>query len=821
MDYERIGAEDARKLEASEMAKRLVTDLDKGLTGQEASDREKFYGKNTIESKSTPAWLEFLSFFWGPIPWTIEAAAILSALVRHWSDLIIISLLLVFNAVIGFLQRSKAEKAVDALREKLALKALALRDGKWQQVRSADLVPGDMVRIQAGNILPADVKLVDGDFLSVDQSSLTGESMLVMKENGDICYSGVVAKKGSMKGLVYATGRDTYFGKTAELVSEASAKSHFNRAILSIGKALIFISVALAVVLVAVMLIKGSSFLTLLQFALILVVASIPAALPAVLTVIMSRGAVTLAKAKAVVTHLESIEEMAGMDVLCSDKTGTLTRNQLSLSDPYLVEAKDEEELMLAAAVASEDATEDPIDKLMVGAVKDKKSLADLRRNTEHFQPFDPVNKRSEALVDTPEGKELFVKGAPQVIADLMEGKDEEVKRVKDEITELASGGLRTLGVARKQEGSWHFLGLVTITDPLRADARKTIESARNMGVGVKMITGDNVAIARKVGKELGLSKEVFAAGDAFKDVKATDSDTVSADLSGKIARADIFAEVFPEHKYTIVKALQAQGHIVGMTGDGVNDAPALKQADTGIAVKGATDAAQAAAGVVLTSEGIGVVIQTIEEARRIFEKMNSYAIYRITESIRIMFFVVFAMVAFGFYPITAVMIILLALLNDVPIMTLASDNVRVSASPVRWNTKKIIRMAWFIGIFGVFETSGLLLLGRNQFHLDQASLQTLIFLKLAVAGHMTLFVTRTKGRFWKRPYPSAPLLWSAIGTKLVVTLIAGFGFGLVKPLDWWYVGATWAYCFFWMFPLDGIKCWLYRRFEREANPKS
>ncbi|MCG8475638.1 MAG: HAD-IC family P-type ATPase, partial [Cytophagales bacterium] len=357
-----------------------------------------------------------------------------------------------------------------------------------------------------------------------------------------------------------------------------------------------------------------------------------------------------------------------------------------------------------------------------------------------------------------------------------------------------------------EENGKRHFLGLLAFSDTLRADAVQTIREAESMGVQVKMITGDHHAIAREVCRELELGENVLSSSETFKDFEWEEGKRVPEEISKKIVDAGAIAEVFPEHKFAIVKSLQEHGHIVGMTGDGVNDSPALKQADSGIAVKGATDAARTAAGVVLLSEGISVIITAIREARAIFEKMNGYALYRITESIRIMCFVVFAMIAFNFYPITAVMIILLALLNDIPIMMLATDRVEISRRPVRWNTRRIVKLALAMGVFGVGASIALVLIGRDVFGLGKGQLQTLIFLKLAVAGHMTLFVTRTKKRFWQKPYPSPALLWSAIVTKLAVTLLAGLGFGLVTPIEWKYIAIIWGYCFFWMFPLDQLK---------------
>jgi len=677
-------------------------------------------------------------------------------------------------------------------------------------------VPGDIVRLRLGDIIPADVRLIEGDYLSVDQSALTGESLPVDKKIGDLAYSSSVAKQGEMVALVTATGANTYFGKTAKLVSSAKAVSHFQKAVLTIGDYLIYMSLWLAAILVVTMVIRGSGVLTLFQFVLILVVAAIPVAMPAVLSVTMAVGAVVLARMKAILTRLEAIEEMAGMDILCSDKTGTLTQNKLTLGAPAMFGANDPQELILAGALASKAENRDAIDLAVINGLEEPSALAAFHQVK--FTPFDPICKRTEADVQDAHGKQFKVaKGAPQVILDLCRLPEDFANSVNTKVNEFAGKGFRTLGVARSDgTKGWQFLGLLPLFDPPREDSAQTIREAKAHGIQVKIVTGDNVAIAKQIAGELGLGTNIHTAGEFFKDT--IEDDMLLPKTASAVEAAEGFAQVFPEHKFQIVKALQSKGHIVGMTGDGVNDAPALKQADTGIAVSGATDAARAAAAVVLTAPGLSTIIRAVETARTIFERMNSYAIYRITETIRIMVFVVLAMMAYNFYPITAIMIILLAFANDVPILAIAYDNTWLDPKPVRWDMRRVLLVSTVLGLIGVFETFVLLVFAKSWLMLDEAQVQTLIFLKLAVAGHLTLFVARTRRPFLTKPYPSPILLWSAIGTKVLVTLFVAYGFGLVAPISWTIIGLVWAYCLVWVFIEDWAKLNVYRHLDFAAK---
>jgi len=795
--------DDLKTLPLAEVEKKLDSSPG-GLTQAEAQKRLAQYGPNEIEEKKTNPFLKFLSYFWGPIPWMIEIAVVLSGVVQHWPDFFIILLLLVANGVVGFWEEREAGNAIAALKAKLATKARVLRDGKWINPAARELVPGDVIRLRLGDIVPADARLLDGDPVEVDQSALTGESLPATRKSGEAVFSGSIVRQGEIGALVYATGADTYFGKTAELVQTAHTVSHFQRAVLKIGDYLIVLAVALVGVIMAVAIFRGDPVLTTLQFALVLTVAAIPVAMPTVLSVTMAVGARLLAKKQAIVSKLVAIEELAGVDILCADKTGTLTQSKLTLGDPFCVNAIAADQMILAAALASRADNNDTIDLAVLGGLKDDQALKSYQVG--HFQPFDAVKKRTEAAVKGPDGKEFKVsKGAPQVIMALSSNAAEVKSAVDKAVDDFAARGFRSLGVARAgTDGKWQFLGVLPLFDPPRDDAKTTIATAGQMGVKIKMVTGDALAIARETAKKLGMGENILDAV-SLGDVKRQES----AEVAASIETADGFAQVFPEHKFHIVDVLQKRGHIVGMTGDGVNDAPALKKADCGIAVSGATDAARAAAAIVLLTPGLSVIIDAIKESRRIFRRMNSYAIYRIAETLRVLLFMTLAILIFNFYPLTAVMIVMLALLNDGAILSIAYDNVHYKNQPEAWNMRLVLGIATVLGLVGPLAAFGLFYLGDRVFHLDRNHLQPMMYLMLSVAGHLTIFMTRTRGPFWSiRP---ARILWIAVlGTQILATLIAVYGF-LMTPLGWGWALFVWGYALVWFLISDRVKLLAYR----------
>ena len=798
--------DDLKTLPVPEVEKKLGSSP-KGLSQAEAQKRLAQYGPNEIKEKKDNPFLKFLTYFWGPIPWMIEGAVILSGVVRHWLDFFIILFLLFSNALVAFWEEHQAGNEIAALRAKLATKARVLRDGKWATPKVSELVPGDVIRLRLGDIVPADARLLAGDPVQVDQSALTGESLPATRKPGEAVFSGSIIKRGEIDALVYATGTKTYFGKTAELVQDAHTVSHFQRAVLKIGDYLIILAVALVAVIVAIALFRHDPILSTLEFALVLLVAAIPVAMPTVLSVTMAVGARLLAKKQAIVTKLSAIEELAGVDVLCSDKTGTLTQNKLTLGDPFCVSGIPADQIILWAALASRAEDKDTIDLAVIGGVKDDKALKAFQ--VLHFQPFDPVHKRTEATVKASDGRQFYVaKGAPQVILGMATNAGEVKSAVEKAVNEFAGRGFRSLGVARAdQENKWQFVGLLPMFDPPREQAKATIASARQMGVEVKMVTGDQLAIAQETARQLGMGTNILDA-TVLRDSK----NEQSAQSVKSIEKADGFAQVFPEDKYNIVDVLQKHGHIVGMTGDGVNDAPALKKADCGIAVSGATDAARAAASIVLLASGLSVIIDAIKESRRIFQRMNSYSIYRIAETLRVLFFMTLAILVFNFYPVTAVMIVMIAVLNDGAILSIAYDNVHYKDKPEAWNMRLVLGISTVLGVIGVVAAFGLFYLAERVFHIDHAHVQTLMYLKLSVAGHLTIFLTRTRGPFWSiRP---ARILWIAVlGTQIVATLIAVYGL-FMTPLGWRWAGFVWVYALAWFLVNARVKLLAYKIFD-------
>jgi H+-transporting ATPase len=859
-DYVRMTIEDA--------INELGTDRMRGLTQEEAARRLSEYGYNEIPEKEESAFRRMVRRFWGPIPGMIETAAILSAAVRRWDDFGIIMVLLVTNAFIDFWQESKALSALKVLKEKLAKKALVMRDGAFRSIDSRELVPGDIIKVKIGDVVPADVKLAGGDYIQADQSALTGESLPVNKKKGEIAYSNSVVKQGEMQAVVVNTALNTFFGKTVALVARAEReeKSHFQKAVVAIGNYLILITIFLAALILTTAMFRQENMIEILRFTLVLTVAAIPVALPAVLSVTMAVGAMNLAKKQAIVSRLVAVEELAGVDVLCSDKTGTLTQNRMTVADPVAISPYTVNEVMVFAALCSREENNDPIEMPIFEYCREKGLADEVKKYHQvQFTPFDPVGKRTEATVKSG-GKTLFVtKGAPQVVLDLCIGQ-EEGEGIEDKVEALAEKGYRTLGVGIKHPVDDHisFAGLIPLFDPPREDSKETIDVAKGLGLDVKMVTGDNVAIARHIGEILGIGGGILNAGDlkgagtqefvllgeiiakalyrrlspetSERDIQKFSKEILrelektfetvemppghvekhESEIIEMIEGAVGFAQVFPEDKYLIVDKLQKGGHIVGMTGDGVNDAPALKKADAGIAVSGATDAARAAADVVLLAPGLSVIVDAIEGARVTFERMKSYSIYRIAETIRVILFMTASIIIFNFYPVTAIMIIILAFLNDLPILAIAYDRTKVNENPVRWNMREVLVVSTVLGVAGVIASFGIYYIAERYMHLTAQVVQSFIFLKLAVAGHLTIFVTRTENHFWQKPYPSPLLFWAALLTKIAATLFAVYGW-FVAPVGWEYALLVWGYALAWFVINDFVKIWTYKILRTEG----
>ena len=852
---------------AAETLSQLQADAERGLSEAEARARLAQYGYNEIEEREEPLWHRIFRRFWGPIPWMIEVAALLSAIVQKWEDFAIITFMLLVNASLDFFQEHRALNALKALKQRLAMEAIVLRDGKFATLAARELVPGDIVKLKIGDIIPADVQLLKGDYLLVDQSALTGESLPVSKKLNEVAYANTIVKQGEMLAVVVNTGMRTNFSSVASLVARAQLeeRSHFQKMVIQIGNFLILLTLVLVMLIVLVSLFRHEPFLEIARFALVLTVAAIPVALPAVLSLTMAVGAMNLARKQAIVSRLTAIEELAGVDIFCSDKTGTLTRNEMRVAEPVVLPGHREEELFLVAALASRVENNDPIELPLFHYIDEhfpQLPLADYRQLD--FTPFDPIRKRTEAHVAHGDERFQAVKGAAQVLIE-MAGLDEEVAfDLNKTVDLLASKGYRTLAVGRRGNDTQklQLIGLIPLYDPPREDSRRVIEEMTRYGVQVKMVTGDNVAIAREIGRLLGLeqrtirsaqlsgttSNELLALSEALAaaiyrrlkgDVTTREAKQFAREVMTEvqslydtrllerefvhthesaiiemIEEVDIFAEVVPEDKYRIVDTLQKGDHIVAMTGDGVNDAPALKKADCGFAVSNATDAARAAADIILTTSGLSVINSAMKQARITFARMKSYATFRIAETIRIILFMTLSIIVFDFYPITALMIILLALLNDIPILAIAYDNTRIHQSPVRWNMRELLTVSSVLGITGVVSSFILFFILQEK-GMDEEVIRTLLFLKLIIAGHSTLYITRSEGWFWQRPWPSPLLFWATFGTEIAGTLIAVYGI-FITPIGWEYALLIWAYALIWFLINDAMKMLTYRLLRRE-----
>jgi H+-transporting ATPase len=841
-----------------------------GLTRLEVQERRERFGLNEVREKSETKLHRLFKKLWGPIPWLIEAAAILSAILGDWVDLLIILSLLVVNVAVDYIQEGKAASALAKIQSHLAKKALVFRDGAYQVINARELVPDDVVKLKIGDIVPADAVLLSGEYLQVDQSALTGESLSVNKKSGDEIYSGSIIKRGEMTARITAIGSRTFSGKNMYLVERAQKEetSHFQKAIIHIGRFLIILSIVMACIVLLVSTTRHDSLIEDLRFVLVLLVASIPVALPAVLSVTMAVGALTIAKKNAIVKNIAAIEELAGTDILCSDKTGTLTQNKLSISTPILYNGHSEGDLFYYASLTSSRENNDPIEAPIYEYIEDHFPQMDIHTPREKFEPFDPAIKIAKTVA-TIDGRRLTaIKGATQIVSEYIEQND--LKKIfLADIEALAKKGYRSLAVGYTHENHpFTLVGIIPFFDPPRDDSAEVINKVRSMGVNIKMLTGDNQSISQEVARILELGTNILPisqlrAGDIYKEqtvlaqiiakglYKKLHADApnevieefgqqIAADVQDHLSKAELhesyirrheseivavienadgFSEVLPEDKYFIIDELQKNKHFVAMTGDGVNDSPALKKADVGIAVFGATDAARAASDLVLLTPGLSIIQEAMRMARQTFERMKGYATFRIAETIRIILFISLAIIVFNYYPITAVMIIMLALLNDIPVMMIAYDNAPDSDKPVHWNMGEVLTVSTVLGVAGVI--SSFLLFSYLQWQdYPLALIQTMIFLKLDVSGHSTLYLTRTGRRhFWEKPYPALKFFLPAFSTRIIGTVIAVLGI-FMEPISLQTAAFIWIYATAWWLLNDFLKIWSYKLYDHYSQTK-
>ncbi|CAM6014306.1 unnamed protein product [Sphagnum balticum] len=808
-----------------------------GLTTEEGNNRLAIFGSNKLEEKKENKFLKFLGFMWNPLSWVMESAALMAIVLANgqgrppdWEDFLGILVLLLVNSTISFIEENNAGNAAAALMAHLAPKTKVLRDGRWSEQEAVILVPGDIISIKLGDIIPADARLLEGDPLKIDQSALTGESMPATKKPGDEVFSGSTCKQGEIEAVIIATGVHTFFGKAAHLVDSTNNVGHFQKVLTAIGNFCI-VSIAIGIIIEIIVMypIQKRNYRDGINNLLVLLIGGIPIAMPTVLSVTMAIGSHRLSQQGAITKRMTAIEEMAGMDVLCSDKTGTLTLNKLTV-DKNLVEVFsrgiDKDMVCLLAARASRLENQDAIDAAIVGMLADPKEA---RANiTEvHFLPFNPVDKRTAiTYIDSADGKWYRAsKGAPEQILSLAYNKAEIAVRVHSVIDKFAERGLRSLGVARQEVpeqskesagGPWELCGLLPLFDPPRHDSAETIRRALNLGVNVKMITGDQLAIGKETGRRLGMGTNMYPSSSLLGQNK--DESLAALPVDELIEKADGFAGVFPEHKYEIVKRLQDRKHICGMTGDGVNDAPALKKADIGIAVADATDAARSASDIVLTEPGLSVIISAVLTSRAIFQRMKNYTIYAVSITIRIVLgFLLLALIwQFDFSPF---MVLIIAILNDGTIMTISKDRVKPSPSPDSWKLREIfatgivlggyLAMMTVIFFWAIHKTDFF----PRHFHVrnigySNSQMTSAVYLQVSIVSQALIFVTRSRSwSFVERP---GLLLMSAfIIAQLIATFLAVYatwGFANIRGIGWGWAGVIWLYSLVFYMPLDIIK---------------
>ncbi|KAG2691690.1 hypothetical protein I3843_08G020500 [Carya illinoinensis] len=767
-----------------------------GLSSEEGAHRLQVFGPNKLEEKKESKILKFLGFMWNPLSWVMEAAAIMAIALANgsgrppdWQDFVGIVVLLLINSTISFIEENNAGNAAAALMAGLAPKTKVLRDGRWSEQDAAILVPGDIISIKLGDIIPADARLLEGDPLKIDQSALTGESLPVTKNPSDEVFSGSTCKQGEIEAVVIATGVHTFFGKAAHLVDSTNQVGHFQKVLTAIGNFCICsIAVGIIIEIIVMYPIQHRKYRDGIDNLLVLLIGGIPIAMPTVLSVTMAIGSHRLSQQGAITKRMTAIEEMAGMDVLCSDKTGTLTLNKLTV-DRNLIEvfAKgvEKEHVILLAARASRTENQDAIDAAIVGMLADPKEARAGAREI-HFFPFNPVDKRTAlTYIDDNGNWHRASKGAPEQIITLCNCKEDVRKRVHAVIDKFAERGLRSLAVARQEipektkdspGAPWQFVGLLPLFDPPRHDSAETIRRALNLGVNVKMITGDQLAIGKETGRRLGMGTNMYPSSSLLGQDK--DASIAALPVDELIEKADGFAGVFPEHKYEIVKKLQERKHICGMTGDGVNDAPALKKADIGIAVADATDAARGASDIVLTEPGLSVIISAVLTSRAIFQRMKNYTIYAVSITIRIVFgFLFIALIwKFDFAPF---MVLIIAILNDVIFF---------------WAMKET---NFFSDTFGVRPLSG-----------NDREMMAALYLQVSIISQALIFVTRSRSwSFIERP--GLLLLTAFVLAQLVATFIAvyaNWGFARIKGAGWGWAGVIWLYSIVTYVPLDILK---------------
>lgn len=797
-EYEKFSIDDTLKA--------LDTSMN-GLNKSEAENRLKLFGYNEIVERKKNPLLEFLLRYWGPMPWLLELAMVLSFILRHYLEGIIIFVLLTVNAIIGHMHSRSSQRAVELLKKKLAVQAKVLRDGKWIMKEAREIVPGDVISVKFGDIIPADAKILSGE-LSVDQSALTGESLPVNANQSSIVYSGSVVRQGEARCVVVNTGINTYFGKTAELVKIAKPKSHQEEVMMAIVRYMMYLGIAALVLVLTYGLVMHiqEHLVTVLTLAVIFLMGAVPVALPAVLTIVQAVGAMELAKKGALVTRLDSIEDAASIDVLCLDKTGTITQNRLSVTDSIPLSGYKKEDVATIAAMASQEEGMDIID---LAVIEYAKSMGvDLNAYKQiSYMPFNPSIKRTEAVVEFNGKRFRAIKGAAQVVISMCRGIDNEtMEKANRTIEEFSIKGYRTIAVAKSEDNdldNLKLVGLLPLSDPPRPDSKGMIEEARRLGIKPMMLTGDNIAITKEIARQVGIGDRIIR----LEDIKGLSEDE-QVKIVGEI---DGLAEIYPEDKYRVVKLLQSKGHMVGMTGDGVNDAPALKQAEMGIAVCNAADVAKASASVVLTESGIGVIIDAVRISRQTYQRMLSWVINKVTKVIEFVGLLTISFLWLHDIVLSLLGMSLLVFANDFVTMSLSTDNVKHTSNPNKWNVKNITIASLIPGVLLVIEGIIVILIGLKYFYLEWEKLRTLVMLNLIFNSQFRVLIVRERRHFWSS-IPGRELLILSAATVTGFALLGVYGI-FVPSLTLHQVLTVLAFSAIFTLGIDFPKYYLFRRF--------
>ncbi len=767
-----MNLQDNENLSSENILKSLNSNRD-GLSAAEADERLKKYGYNEIETKKQNPVVKFALKFTGTLAYLLYLVTAISIYLGKLIDAYVVIGLIIFNGVASFIEEYKADNTLELLKRKLSVMVNVKRDKVWISLPAKVIVPGDIIRVRIGSIIPADAKIIESNYLSVDQSMLTGESLPVDKKEGDPVFSSSIVRGGEATCVVTSTGKNTSFGKTVEFIKIAKTKTHLESTIFRILKYLMGLAIVLVIAVFIFSEFVGINLLSIIPFSLLILLTSIPVALPATFTVGMAYGAGRLASKNILITRLESIEEASSMNVVCLDKTGTITKNMLFASEPIPFGGFSVEEVLRYGMLASREEDNDQIDLAVINKAREKDIKIEGYKLVK-FMPFDPTTKTSSAIVSINGSEEEAMKGFPSSVMDKCNLDDPSKEKINKEIKDLASTGFRLIAVSRKKGSNWTFLGLIPLRDELREDSKQLISELKSLGVGVKMLTGDNKDTAIAISREAGIGENILSASE----LQGKDEKTI-AEL---ISNADGIAGIYPQDKFTIVKALQDSGFRVGMTGDGVNDAPALKQAEVGIAVSNATDVAKSAADLVLTSNGVELIVSAVKESRSIFERMVTYTVKKASRVIQTSVFLSFAFLILRFLPMKSIQLILALFLSDIGSISLATDNELSANKPDTWDIKAIFSFSMVFGILTIAEAAVIAYLGLSILAVTHQQFETLIFIVFITSMELMTFSIRERRAFWSS-FPSIFVITQVVLAILISYLFAYFGI-LMAPVS-------------------------------------